>query len=47
MVDLEIVTVEEVYSKIMVDLPRQTAEIKNIDVKGQNKIINSTVSLAE
>lgn len=45
--DLEIVTVEEVSSKIMADLSKRRAEIKNVDLRGQNKIIECTVPLSE
>lgn len=45
--DLEVVTIEEASSKIMGDLSRRRAEIKTIDVRGQNKIISCTVPLSE
>ncbi|XP_076659748.1 mitochondrial ribosome recycling factor 2 [Halictus rubicundus] len=44
---LEIVVNEEYSSGVMADLPKRRAEIQDIDVRGQNKVIRCLAPLAE
>ncbi|CAB0044165.1 unnamed protein product [Trichogramma brassicae] len=45
--NLEVVTIEENSSSVLNDLTRRRAEIKTIDVRAQNKVINCSVPLSE
>ncbi|XP_076637284.1 mitochondrial ribosome recycling factor 2 [Colletes latitarsis] len=44
---LEIVVAEEYSSSVIADLPKRRAEVDNIDVRGQNKVIKCFAPLAE
>ncbi|KAL7297259.1 hypothetical protein TKK_0009660 [Trichogramma kaykai] len=45
--NLEVVTIEENSSSVINDLTRRRAEIKTIDVRARNKVINCSVPLSE
>ena len=47
MMNLEIVALDEASSGIIGDLSRRRADIKLIDIRGQNKVITCTVPLSE
>ncbi|XP_078035691.1 mitochondrial ribosome recycling factor 2 isoform X2 [Augochlora pura] len=44
---LEIVVTQDYSSGVVGDLPKRRAEIKNIDIRGQNKVINCLAPLSE